>query len=156
MPIRIPSSTSSNTGIPPASLPHLTGLFPMTQSHSLPTYILPQANLAYFITNSNPHSTQPIHIITPLNHPSLQFTSTHHSSYSQPQSNFINETLSLFQHKRHDNEDNKQIQSMETSKQYNEQLPFKTRRYAGQQSSVCSPMDTNHDDDEASNESVKK
>jgi hypothetical protein len=156
MPIKIPTSTSSNTGIPPASLPHLTGLLPITQSHSLPTYIIPQTNLAYFITNTNSHTTQPIHIITPLNHPSLQYSNTHYSTLSHPQSNFINESLSLFQNKRHDNDDNKQIQAMDTSKQFKEKLPFKKRRYAGQQSSVYSPMDTNHDDDEASNESVKK
>ena len=33
---------------------------------------------------------------------------------------------------------------MDTSKPFEEQLPFKKRRYAGQQSSVYSPMDTNH------------
>jgi len=149
MPIQIPSSTSSNTGIPPASLPHLTGLFPITQSHSLPTYFLPQANLAYFITNSNQNPTRPLHIITPLNPHTLQFANTHYSAVSYAQTNSINESLSLLQ--------NKQIQSMDTNnKQFEEQLPFKKRRYTGQQSSVYSPMDINHDDDDASNESIKK
>jgi hypothetical protein len=46
---------------------------------------------------------------------------------------------------------------MDTNKQMEEQLPFKKRRYnAGQQSSAYSPMDVNHDDDDASNESIKK
>jgi hypothetical protein len=150
MPIQIPSSTSSNTGIPPASLPQLTGLFPITQSHSLPTYFLPHTNLAYFITNSKRNSTQPFHIITPLNHPSLHYPYST-SSYIQ-----TNESLHLLQNKRHDSEENKQIQPMDTNKQLEEQLPFKKRRYTGQQSSVYSPMDTNHDDDETSNESGKK
>jgi hypothetical protein len=147
MPIQIPSSTSTNTGIPPASLPQLTGLFPITQSHSLPTYFLPRGNLAYLITNSNQNPTQPLHIITPLNRHGLQFPNTHYSTLSYTQTNSINESLSQ----------NKQVQSMDTNnKQFDEQLPFKKRRYTGQQSSVYSPMDTNHDDDEASNESVKK
>src|SRR5689334_3691393 len=71
MPIQIPSS---NNSIPPSSLPQITGLFPIPQSHSLPTYFLPQSNLTYFITNSNQHSTQPLHIITPLNHHSLHYS----------------------------------------------------------------------------------
>jgi hypothetical protein len=150
MPIQIPTTTSTNTGIPPTSLPQLTGIFPITQSHSLPTYFLPQGNLAYFITNSTQHSTQPLHIITPLNHHSLQYPNTYYSP-------LLNDSLLLLQNKRHDNEETKQNQPMDTNKQFEEQLPFKKRRYAGQQSSVYSPMDTNHhDDDEASNESMKK
>ncbi|CAF3764395.1 unnamed protein product [Rotaria sordida] len=155
MPIRIPSSTSSNKGIPPASLPHLTGMSPTTQSHSLPNYFLPHPNFAYLITNSNQHSTQPFHIITPLNHHSLQYPNTHYSTLSHIQSNSINETFSSLQNKRSDSEENKQTQPMDISKQSEEQLPFKKRRHTGQ-SSVYSPMDTNHDDDEASNESMKK
>jgi hypothetical protein len=139
MPIPIPSS---NTSIPPASLPHLTGLFPITQSHSLPTYFLPQANLAYLITNSNQNGGQPLHIITPINPHSLHFPHPHYSTVSYTQTNSIHELQ------------NKQVQPMDTNKQ---QLPFKKRRYNdGQQSSVYSPMDTNHDDDETSNESGKK
>jgi hypothetical protein len=149
MPIQIPSSTSSNVAIPPGSLPHLTGIFPITQSHSLPTYFLPQTNFAYFITNSNQNPTQPLHIIAPLNTHTLQFANKHYSTVSYTQTNSISDSLSLLQ--------NKQIQPMDTNtKQFEEQLPFKKRRYTGQQSSVYSPMDTNHDDDDASNESVKK
>ncbi len=140
MPIRIPSS---NIAIPAASLPQLTGMFPMTQSHSLPTYFLPHGNLAYLITNTNQNSNQPLHLITPY---SFQFPHTHYSTVSFSQTNSSNESQ------------NKQVQSMDTNKQMEEQLPFKKRRYnAGQQTSVCSPMDVNHpDDDDASNESIKK
>ncbi|CAF0902540.1 unnamed protein product [Rotaria sp. Silwood1] len=156
MPIRIPSSTLSNNGIPPASLPQLTGIFPTTQSHSLPNYFLPHTNFAYVITNSNQHPTHPYHIITPLNHHSVQFPNTHYSTLSHLQTNAIYETFSSLQNKRSDSEENKQTQPMDTSKQSEEQLPFKKRRYTGQSSSVYSPMDINHDDDEASNESMKK
>lgn len=157
MPIRIPSSASAHNAIPPATLPQITGMFPTTESHSLPNYFLPQANLAYLITNSGQHASQPFHIITPLNHHSLQFPNTHYSTLSQIQANsLINESFASLQHKRYDNEDNKHIQLMDTTKQSEEQLPFKKRRYTGQSSSVYSPMDTNHDDDEASNESMKK
>ncbi len=142
MPIRIPSS---NIAIPAASLPHLTGMFPMTQSHSLPTYFLPHGNLAYLITNTNQNSAQPLHLIAPLNHHSFQFPHTHYSTVSFSQTNSLNESQ------------NKQVQPMDTNKQMEEQLPFKKRRYnAGQQSSAYSPMDVNHDDDDASNESIKK
>ena len=109
MPIQIPTSTSSNTGIPPASLPHLTGLFPITQSHSLPTYFIPQGNLAYFITNTNQHSTQPLHIITPLNPHSLQYSKYTLFNIIISTNKFINESLSLLQNKRHDNDDNKKF-----------------------------------------------
>jgi hypothetical protein len=149
MPIQIPCSTSSSIAIPPGSLPQLTGIFPITQSHSLPTYFLPQTNLTYFIANSNQTSTQPLHIIKPLNHHTIHFPNTHYSTLSYTQPNSITETLALMQ--------NKQIQSMDTNKQqFDEQLPLKKRRYTGQESSVYSPMDTNHDDDETSNESIKK
>ena len=139
MPIRIPSS---NIAIPAASLPQLTGMFPMTQSHSLPTYFLPHGNLAYVITNTNQNSNQPLHLLTPLNPHSFQFPPTHFSHVPYP----------------HNESQNKQAQPMDTTKQMEEQLPFKKRRYnAGQQSSAYSPMDINHpDDDDASNESIKK
>ena len=125
VPIRIPSS---NIPIPPGSLPHLTGIFPMTQSHSLPTYFLPQGNFTYLITNAN--SNQPVHLIRsvlPTPYSTIAFTPT----------NAFNES---------------------SNKQTEEQLPFKKRRYnVGQQSSAAySPMDTNHDDDETSNDSMKK
>ncbi|CAF0886847.1 unnamed protein product [Adineta steineri] len=157
MPIQIPSTTSANIAIPPASLSQIPGFFSTTQSHSLPTYFVPQGNLAYFITNPTQHSTQPLHIITPLNHPSIQFPNPHYASLIQSQSSPINESLLLLQNKRHENEETKQVQPMDTTKQFEEQLPFKKRRYTGQQSSVYSPMDTNHhEDDETSNESMKK
>ncbi len=142
MPIQIPSA---NTAIPPASLSHLTGIFPITQSHSLPTYFLPQTNLAYFIANSNQNSTQPIHILTPFDSHSVHFPRTRYSTASYPPGTAINDSP----HKPH--------QSMETNKQFEEQLPLKKRRYTGQQPSGHSPMDINHDDDDdASNESIKK
>jgi hypothetical protein len=166
MPMQIPSS---NTGLPPTSFPPLTGLFPVTQSHSLPTYFLPQGNLAYLTTGSSTtntnmflftNSNQPLHIITPMDRHSLQFSNTHHLLTSHPgniiQSNSLNESISFLQNKRNDSEENKQTQPMDTTKQFEEQLPFKKRRYTGKQSSVYSPMDVNHDDDEGSNESMKK
>ena len=156
MPIQIPSSSTSNKGIPPASLPQLPGLFPTTQSHSLPNYFLSQANLAYFVTNTNQHLTQPLHIITALNHPSLQYPNTLYSTLTHVSSNLVNETSVSLQNKRSDNDERQQIQSMDTNKQCEEQLPFKKRRYTGQPTSIHSPMDTNHHDDETSNESIKK
>ncbi|UJR26775.1 hypothetical protein I4U23_008089 [Adineta vaga] len=149
MPIQIPSTTttttSANITISPSPLPQFTGIFPITQSHSLPTYFIPQGNFAYFITNPNQHSTQPLHMLTSLNPHSLPFSHAHYSPLLSNQASAINESLLLLQ--------NKQAQPMETNKQGEEQLPFKKRRYAGQSSSVFSPMDTNqHEDDEASNE----
>lgn len=149
MPIQIPSTASTNITIPPSSLPQFTGIFPITQSHSLPAYFLPQGNLAYFITNPNQTSPPPLHILTPLNPHSLPFPPTHYSPLLSTQPTAIHESLLLVQ--------NKQSQPMETNKQGEEQLPFKKRRYAGQQSSVLSPMDIDqHEDDETSNESMKK
>ena len=193
MPIQIP--TSSNTGLPAASLPQLTSLFPLTQSHSLPAYFLPTANIAYIttattttpnpsgtpfdfppltntsmllITNPGQHPTQPMHIITPIDHRSLQF------AHFAPTSLFtipppphgpqqisvpsrtcnILEPMSNFQNKRHDNEEEKQVQQqIETNKQSSDQLPFKKRRYTGQQLRMATVHD---DDDEVSDESVKK
>ncbi|CAF3364296.1 unnamed protein product [Rotaria socialis] len=153
IPIQIPSS---NKTIPPASFSHLSGIFPTIQSHSLPNYFLPQANFAYLIANSNQNPTPPFHIITPLNHPSLQYPNAHFSTLSHSQANSINENLTSLHIKRPDNEEHKQAQVMDTNKQSEEQLPFKKRRYTGQSSSVYSPMDTNHDDDDASDESMKK
>jgi hypothetical protein len=199
MPIQIP--TPSNTGLPTASLPQLTNLFPLTQSHSLPTYFFPTANIAYIttatsatnpsgapfefspltantsmllITNPNQHPTQPIHILAPIDHRSLQFAHyaptglfsipppnlppppPHPQSVSMPSRTCnILETVSNFQNKRHDNEEEKQIQQqqLETNKQASEQLPFKKRRYTGQQLRMATVHD---DDDEVSDESVKK
>jgi hypothetical protein len=202
MPIQIP--TPSNTGLPTASLPQLTSLFPLTQSHSLPTYFLPTANIAYIttattttnpsgtpfefspltntsmllITNPSQHPTQPVHILAPIDHRSLQFA--HYAptslfslappptlppppppSHPQPISvpsrtcNIL-EPMSNFQNKRHDNEEEKQIQQqqpIETNKQSTDQLPFKKRRYTGQQLRMATVHD---DDDEVSDESVKK
>ena len=125
IPIRIPSS---NIPIPPGSLPHITGILPITQSHSLPAYFFPQGNLTYLITN--PNSTQPLHLLRSLNPSSI---------ISSPYSTMAFSVVSNeFQ-----------------AKQTEEQLPFKKRRYnVGQ--SAYSPMDTNHDDDETSNDSMKK
>lgn len=59
--------------------------------------------------------------------------------------------------KRHEQDEARQAQPMETNKQLEEQLPFKKRRYAGQQPSTSTPMDIHQfDDDEGSNESMKK
>lgn len=106
----------------------------MTQSHSLPTYFLPQGNLTYLITN--PNSNQPLHLLRPLNPSSILPTPYSTIAFTSP-SNSFNES---------------------STKQTEEQLPFKKRRYnVGQQlSSAYSPMDTNHDDDETSNDSMKK
>lgn len=117
MPIQIPSS---NLPLPPASFSHPSAIFPITQSHSLPTYILPNANFAYLFTNSNSNPPQSLHFLTPIH--------SHSGTYHQ-------------------------------TKQIDEQLPLKKRRYNGNQQSspVCSPMDVNHDgDDDTSNESSKK
>ena len=157
MPIRIPTNASTNIGLPPASSPQIAGLFPITQSHSLPAYFFPQGNLAYFITNSGQHAAQPLHIIAPLHPHSLQFPTAHYSPLLTTHAACANESLLLLHSKRQDNEDNKQVQPMDTTKQGEEQLPIKKRRYTGQQPPVCSPMDTHqHDDEEASNESMKK
>ncbi|UJR22338.1 hypothetical protein I4U23_025400 [Adineta vaga] len=196
MPIQIP--TSPNIGFPPASLPQLTSLFPMPQSQSLPTYILP--NLAYIATsttnpsgtpfdlssltgntsvlliaNPNQHPTQPIHILTPIDHRSLQFahyTTTSLFTHPPPppppsntqvptrvsnilQPTLPNDAMSMLQNKRHENEEDKQVQQqIEPTKQSTEQLPFKKRRYTGQQIRMATVH--NDDDDEVSDESVKK
>lgn len=95
MPIQIP--TSSNTGIPTASLPQMTNLIPLNQSHSLPAYIFPPPNIAYIatsanqsggpfdlsslpgntnvflITTPNQHPSQPVHILAPIDHRSFHF-----------------------------------------------------------------------------------
>ena len=149
MPIQIPSSNST---LPPASLPQLTSIFPITQSHSLPTYILPSTNFAYLTTgststantnmfliaNPNQHTLQPIHILAPIDPATAQFATTAHNTISP-----IHVELST----------NKSNTMMETNKQTKEQLPFKKRRYTGQ----SSPMDMSHfDDDEGSNDSMKK
>jgi hypothetical protein len=203
IPIQIP--TPSNTGFPTASLPQLTNLFPITQSHSLPTYFLPAANIAYIttgtsttnpsgtsfdfspltgntsmllITSPNQHSTQPIHILAPIDHRSLQFAHYAPTNLFPPPSPFpppppqvpvpsrtcnilqsmsTIESMSILQNKRHENEEDKQIQQqqqqLETKKQFSEQLPFKKRRYTGQQLRMATVHD---DDDEVSDESVKK
>jgi hypothetical protein len=205
MPIQIP--TPSNTGLPTASLPQLTSLFPITQSHSLPTYFLPTANIAYIatsttnpsgtsydfsplpantsmllITNPNQHPTQPLHILAPIDHRSLHFAHYAPTNFFAPppppllppqppqvlpvsvpipsrtcnilQSMSTIESMSVLQNKRHENEEDKQIQQqLETTKQSTEQLPFKKRRYTGQQLRMATVHD---DDDEVSDESVKK
>jgi hypothetical protein len=196
MPIQIP--TSSNTGFPTTSLPQLTGLFSLTQSHSLPTYILPTTNFAYItagtsatnpigtpfdftgnttvllIANPNQHPTQPVHILTPIDHRSLQFSHYANTSLFPPpppppplvpsrisnilQSTLTNESMSILQNKRHENEEDKQIQEqpLETNKQFVEQLPFKKRRYTGHQTRMSTFHDDDDDDDEVSDEYVKK
>ena len=193
MPIQIP--TPSNTGLPTASLPPpLTSLFPLTQSHSLPAYFLPTANIAYittatptsnpsaapfdfntsmvFITNSSQHPSQPVHILTPIDHRSLQF-----AHYAPPnlfpvpppppplpaapsRTCNILEAMPNFQNKRPDNDEDKRQLPQQTpqraethAKQSTEQLPFKKRRYTGQQIRMSTVHD---DDDEVSDESVKK
>lgn len=182
MPIQIP--TPSNTGLPTTSLSQLTNLFP-TQSQSLPTYFLPTANIAYistanpsntpfdfpslppntsmvFITNPNQHPSQPLHILTPIDHRSLQFahyipTNTFPHPPPAPtaipmpipfRTSNILESMSILQNKRHENEEDKQIQQQqaETTKQSAEQLPFKKRRYTDQQLRMA----TVHDDDDES------
>ena len=203
MPIQIP--TPSNTGLPTASLPpHLTNLYPLTQSHSLPAYFFPTANIAYITTatptsnssaspfdfntsmvliaNPNQHPSQPVHILGPIDHRSLQFahyTPTNIFSIPPPPSLSIPpapsrtcnilETMSNFQNKRPDNEEDKRqqssVQNQQQQQQYSsqsvdthnkqstEQLPFKKRRYTGQQIRMATVHD---DDDEVSDESVKK
>lgn len=143
MPIQIPSS---NSILPPASLPQLTGIFPITQSHSLPTYILPSPSLAYLATtgpsaantnmfliaNPTQHTLQPVHILTPIDASTLQFSTVKIDSSANKST---------------------PTTSTENTKQAKEQLPFKKRRHTGQ----SSPMDMSHfDDDEGSNESMKK
>lgn len=138
MPIQIPSS---NSNLPTASLPQLTSIFPITQSHSLPTYILPSTNFTYltsgsttttntnmfFITNQNSHTLQPIHILAPIDAATSQFSNTQHNISP------VHLEFSAIKTK--------------------EQLPFKKRRYTGQ----SSPMDLSHfDDDDGSNDSMKK
>jgi hypothetical protein len=199
MPIQIP--TPSNTGLPTASLPQFTNLFSLTQSHSLPTYFFPTPNIAYIttatptanpsaasfdfpslpantgvflITNPIQHPSQPVHILTPIDHRSLQFAHyTPSNLFPHPptlplpvptrtcnilQSTSTIESMSILQNKRHDNEEDKQIQQqqqqpLETTKQSSDQLPFKKRRYAGQQTRMATVHD---DDDDVSDESVKK
>jgi hypothetical protein len=191
MPIQIP--TPSNTIFPPTSLPQLTSLFSLPQSHSLPTYFLPTANIAYIttatstgnpsgtpfdfsplntntnmflITNSTQHPNQPLHILTPIDHRSLQFAHYAPAHLFPPppppppplpvpsRTCNILESMSFLQNKRHDNEEDKQIQQqLETNKQFAEQLPFKKRRYTDQQLRMATVHD---DDDEVSDESVKK
>ncbi|CAF3915703.1 unnamed protein product [Rotaria sordida] len=199
MPIQIPSS--SNTGVPTTSLPQLTNLFPLSQSHSLPTYFLPTGNIAYIttatsttnpsgtpfdltsltgntslllITSPTQHPTQPIQILTPIDHRSFQFAHYTPTNLFVPppvppppppipptrvcnilqSTSTTNESMSILQNKRHENEEDKQIQrSLETNKQSTDQLPFKKRRYTGQQSRMSN---IHNDDDDVSDESVKK
>ncbi|CAF3599476.1 unnamed protein product [Rotaria socialis] len=195
LPIQIPSS--SNTGPPTASLPQLTNLLPVNQSHSLPTYFFPASSIAYIatpastnspsggpfdlapfagstgvflFTTSSQHSTQPVHILAPFDHRSLQFAHIAPTSLFVPppvspqmsasrtcnilQPPSATESMSSLQNKRHENEDDKlNQQSLQTNKQSTEQLPFKKRRYVGQHTR----MPTVHrDDDVVSDECVKK
>ena len=163
-PISIPS-TSTNTG----SLSQLASLIPSTQSHSLPTYFLPASNLAYItspsssssgmpfdfsslngntsmvlITHPTTHSTQPV-LITPLDYRSLSFahysTNPLFAASSNAWNGSANESMST---KRP--EDEEQQQQVDSAKQFEEQLPFKKRRYAGQR-----PRMATLDDDEPVN-----
>lgn len=189
MPIPIPTPSNTHPLAPPASLPQLNNLFPLTQSHSLPTYFFP-TNVAYIastnnptsstpfefsalpantsmllITNSGQHPTQPVHILTPIDHRAFQFAhfnptslfpppppppslSSHHPIIPSRTCNIL-DTMSNLQSKRPDNE----TQTIELTKQSSEQLPFKKRRYTDQQLQTTISHD---DDDEVSNESVKK
>ncbi|CAF1015625.1 unnamed protein product [Adineta ricciae] len=201
IPIQIP--TPSNTILSPGSLPQLTSLFLLPQSQSLPTYILPNfSNLTtgaapsatnpsgtpfdftpipsntslLLIANPNQHPTQPIHILTPIDHRSLQFAHyTTANIFSQPpfpshtvasptslssrisnilQPTLTNDSLSMFHNKRHDSEEEKHVQQpIDSSKQSTGQLPFKKRRYTGHQTRMAN---VHNDDDDVSDESVKK
>ena len=168
MPIRIPTSTTS--ALSPPSFPRLTGLFPMTQSHSLPTHFLPQTYLTagssgvnanvYLITNPNGPSMQPLHILAPIDASSFKFGRSHYlpsCTGNQISPNRSSESISSVPNKRHDHDEVNQAQAMDTAKPFEEQLPFKKRRYAGQPSAAPLPMDMHHlGDDEGSNDSIKK
>ena len=175
MPIQIPSSSTAI--LSPPSFPQLTSLFPMTQSHSLPTYFLPQTNLSYLtagssaananvylITNTNRQSTQPLHILAPVDASPSKFGRSHYSpscTGNQISPNHSNEFISFVPNKRQDHDEVNQAQDMDTGKPLKEQLPFKKRRYAGESSATPLPMDMKHvdndaDDDEGSNDSIKK
>ena len=206
MPIQIPSP--SHTNFAPGSLPQLTNLFPLTQSHSLPAYFLPTANFAYIapdtsstnpssvtpfgitpltgntsvllIANPSQHPTQPVHILTPIDHRSFQvgpytpasiFVSAAMPPPPPPppppiasqtcnilQSTLTNDSTSILLNKRSETEDDKHIEvPLETNQQSIEQLPFKKRRYASQQLRIATVHnDGNDDDGEISDESVKK
>lgn len=197
IPIQIPPS--SNTGLPTTALPQLTNLFPLGQSHSLPTYILPTSNIAYLaappsatnpsgapfdfsqlggntgvllITSGTQNSVQPIHILASIDHRALQFAHFTPAGIIMPPSippptiptsrtcNILQpasfpESISSVQNKRHENEEDKlnMQQPLQTNKQFSEQLPFKKRRYAGQQLRMST---AHNDDDDVSDESAKK
>ncbi|CAF1487786.1 unnamed protein product [Rotaria magnacalcarata] len=195
LPIQIPSS--SNTSPPTASLPQLTNLVPLNQSHSLPTYFFPASSIAYIatpastnnpsggpfdpasftgntgvflFTTSSQHSTQPVHILAPFDHRSLQFAHFAPTSFFVPppvssqmsasrtcnilQPPSTTESMSSLQNKRHENEEDKlNQQSLQINKQSTEQLPFKKRRYAGHHTRMST---VHNDDDDISDECVKK
>jgi hypothetical protein len=97
------------------------------------------------ITHPTNHSTQPV-LITPLDYRSLSFahfpTNPLFASSSNAWNGSANEPMSTLPNKRPEDEE----QQVESAKQFEEQLPFKKRRYAGQR-----PRMATLDDDEPVN-----
>ena len=113
------------------------------------------------------HPSQPMQILAPIDFRSLQFTPYPSNSFFLPPppptriSNIlptpssIAELAAAVPTKRYENDQDQPFVSppMESNKQLEEQLPFKKRRFAGQTSRMATVHD---DDDEVSDESVKK
>jgi hypothetical protein len=136
VPIQIPSVATSSS--------QLANIFPVTQSHSLPAYFLhPNTNgnnNMYVIASSS--ALQPLHIIAAIDRSALPLS---HFPFSSPPV------------KRNEHEEDAQPQAMDLSKQLEEQLPFKKRRHTGQTMSMLSSREEQQfDDDDASNECIKK
>ena len=121
------------------------------------------------IASPGQHPLQPMQILGPIDYRSLQFTPYPPNSFFLPPpppmpsriSNILQtpasiaELTSAVPTKRYENGQDQPFVSppMESNKQLEEQLPFKKRRFAGQTSRMATVHD---DDDEVSDESVKK
>jgi hypothetical protein len=169
--MHLPQSHSLPTYfVPAANIAYIATTADQQHSSTVSLDLSPLTNNGRVLLISNPgqNLSQPVHIVTPVDYRAIQFmpfvahphlfipssTSSRicnilHSSTS------TNEMHSSIPNKRPDNNDSSStIQPFDNSKQFEEQLPFKKRRYAGQQL----PMATLHDGDdaEASDNSSRK
>jgi len=167
----LPQSHSLPTYFLPTNIAYIAPTNNPISSTPFDFSTLPANTGMFLITNSNQNPAQPLQILAPIDHRTFQFASFNSTSLFPPpppsssslsshplimptRTCNILDTMSNLQSKRPDNGDDKpQTQTIELHKQSTEQLPFKKRRYTDQQ---LQTMITHDDDDEVSNESVKK
>lgn len=170
------SSNTTNT-VQATTIPQYGGVIQLATPHPFSNYALPSATLSYsptpllsatnnelpalggtlFIFNSTQAPHHPFHIVTPPGYPPISV------AYQPTPSVFFQPSLATIQNcnsflnvtppsviKRSETNAN----TSDTVKQSEEQLPFKKRRYAGQQTQNILPH--NDDDDELSDESSRK